>query len=193
MTSQRHRVFGRLPLMAGKMGAILLLAGCATSTEEVQITPDYGQQKTDPWAAAIIGDLDTLQRALEAGLSPDAREPNGSTPLILAAMFGQTDLVPFLIERKAQVNIQNNDGSTALIVAAFFGHPDIVTLLLESGAETDLRNNDGVTALEAVSGPWSEELTDIYEFFDAIFQMQLAIDRIREVRPEVHAILQAAG
>ena len=108
-------------------------------------------------------------------------------------MFGQTDLVPFLIERKAQVNIQNNDGSTALIVAAFFGHPDIVTLLLEAGAETDLRNNDGVTALEAVLGPWSEELTDIYEFFDAIFQMQLAIDRIREVRPEVHAILQAAG
>ena len=95
MTSQRHRVFGRLPLMAGKMGAILLLAGCATSTEEVQITPDYGQQNPDPWAAAITGDLDTLQRALEAGLSPDAREPNGSTPLILAAMFGQTDLVPF--------------------------------------------------------------------------------------------------
>ena len=39
MTSQRHRFFGRLPLMAGKMGVILLLAGCATSSEEVQITP----------------------------------------------------------------------------------------------------------------------------------------------------------
>ena len=153
----------------------------------------YGQKKADPWAAAITGDLNMLQRELEAGVSPDVREPNGSTPLILAAMFGQTDLVPFLIERKAQVNIQNNDGSTALIVAAVFGHPDIVTLLLEAGAETDLRNNDGMTALEAVSDPWSEELRGIYEFFDAIFQMQLDIDRIREIRPEVHAILQTAG
>ena len=53
MTSQRHRVFGRLPLMAGKIGAILLLTGCATSSKAVQITPGYGQQKTDPWAAAI--------------------------------------------------------------------------------------------------------------------------------------------
>jgi hypothetical protein len=50
-----------------------------------------------------------------------------------------------------------------------------------------------VTPLEAVSGPWSEELRGLYEFFDGIFQMQLDIDRIREVRPEVHAILQAAG
>ena len=71
--------------------------------------------------------------------------------------------------------------------------PEIVTLLLEAGAATDLRNNDGVTPLEAVSGPWSEELRGLYEFFDGIFQMQLDIDRIREVRPEVHAILQAAG
>ena len=63
----------------------------------------------------------------------------------------------------------------------------------EAGAATDLRNNDGVTPLEAVSGPWSEELRGLYEFFDGIFQMQLDIDRIREVRPEVHAILQAAG
>ena len=36
MTSERHRVFGRLPLT---MCAILLLAGCASNSEEVQITP----------------------------------------------------------------------------------------------------------------------------------------------------------
>lgn len=39
MMSERHRVFGRLPLMVGKMGAILPLAGCPTNSEEVQITP----------------------------------------------------------------------------------------------------------------------------------------------------------
>jgi hypothetical protein len=156
-------------------------------------TPSSAQNEPDPWMAAITGDLNTLQRALEAGVNPDVREPNGSTPLMLATMFGQTDLVPFLIERKAQLNIQNNDGASALFLAAFFGHPEIVTLLLEAGAATDLRNNDGVTPLEAVSGPWSEELRGLYEFFDGIFQMQLDIDRIREVRPEVHAILQAAG
>ena len=46
------------------------------------------QDAPDPWAAAIVGDLNAPQRTSEAGGSPDVREPNGSTPLILTAMFG---------------------------------------------------------------------------------------------------------
>ena len=62
MTSQRHRVFGRLPLMAGKMGVILLLAGCATSSEEVQIAPGL---KAFTGARIIDG---TGQVPIEAGV-----------------------------------------------------------------------------------------------------------------------------
>ena len=62
MTSQRHRVFGRLPLMVGKIGAILLLAGCATNSEDVQITPGL---KAFTGARIIDG---TGQVPIEAGV-----------------------------------------------------------------------------------------------------------------------------
>ena len=155
--------------------AVLVLGLMALSA------PTYAQK--DFWKQIPIGDLNTLQRALEAGVDLDVRSPEGTTPLILAAMYGQTDLVRFLIENEATLNIQNNDGSTALHVAPLFGHPEAVTLLLAGGAASDIWNNDGLTPLDIVSGPWSKELEGLYEFFDTIFQMGLDIDRIKEIPP----------
>ena len=167
--------------------AVIVLGPVALST------PIYAQHEADLWEAVARGDLNTLQRALESGLDSDVRESNGNTPLIVAAMFGQTDLVRLLIENKAALDVQNNDGATALFVAALFGHPDAVKLLLAAGAARETRNDDGLTALDIVSGPWSEELRGLYEFLDAVFQMELDIERIREIRSEVHAILRAAS
>ena len=155
-------------------------------------TPIYAQNEAELWEAIARGDLNTLQRALESGLDPDVREPNGATPLIVAAMFGHLDLVRLLVENNAALDVQNNDGTTALYVASLFGHPDAVKLLLKEGAARDTRNNDGVTALETVSGPWSDELRELYEFLGSIFQMELDIDRIRDVRPEIRTLLRAA-
>jgi hypothetical protein len=64
-------------------------------------------------------------------------------------------------------------------------------LLLAAGAARELRNNDGRTPLDLVSGPWSEELDGLYEFLGAVFQMDLDIERIRTIRPEVNALLRA--
>ena len=82
----------------------------------------------------MSGDLYTLRRALDAGVDPDAREPNGVTPLFVAAMFGQTDLVRVLMEQEAALGLQDNDGAAALHVASLFGHPWAVTALLAAGA-----------------------------------------------------------
>ena len=154
--------------------------------------PIYAQNDTDLWGRVARGDLNTLQRALEAGVDPDVLEPNGATPLIVAAMFAHTDLVRFLIQKEATLDAQNNDGATALHVASLFGHPQAVMLLLAGGAASDLRNNDGMTPLDLVSGPWSDELVGLYEFLGAVFQVDLDIERIRETRPEVNAILRTA-
>ena len=155
--------------------------------------PAYGQDEPDVWAAAVSGDLYTLRRALDAGVDPDAREPNGVTPLFVAAMFGQTDLVRVLMEQEAALGLQDNDGAAALHVASLFGHPRAVTALLAAGVAPDLRNNDGQTALALMADPWSAELDGLYEFLGVVFQMNLDIDRIRAVRPEVRTILQSAG
>ena len=115
-------------------------------------TPSHAQDR-DPWEAAARGDLATLQQALASGVDPDAREPNGASPLIVAAMFGHADLVRALIEHDADLDLRNNDGASALHVAALFGHPDSVALLLEAGAATDLPNNDDLTPLDMVLAP----------------------------------------
>tara|TARA_B100002003_G_C13934053_1_gene453648 strand:+ start:235 stop:771 length:537 start_codon:yes stop_codon:yes gene_type:complete len=153
--------------------------------------PIYAQREANLWEAVARGDLGRLHQALEAGVDPDVLEPNGATPLIVAAMFGQTELVRFLIDNEASLDIQNNDGATALHVASLFGHPQAVELLLAAGAARELRNNDGRTPLDLVSGPWSEELDGLYEFLGAVFQMDLDIERIRTIRPEVNALLRA--
>ena len=155
--------------------------------------PSYAQTEPDLWEAVARGDLDTLQRALAAGVDPDVREPNGATPLIVAAMLGHTDLVRLLIDEDAALDLYNNDGATALHVAALFAHPRAVKVLLASGAARDMRNNDGLTPLDLVSDPWNQELQGLYEYLGAVFQMELDVDRIREIRPEVDAILRAAS
>ena len=83
--------------------------------------------------------------------------------------------------------------ATALHVASLFGHPRAVTALLAAGVAPDLRNNDGQTALALMADPWSAELDGLYEFLGVVFQMNLDIDCIRAVRPEVRTILQSAG
>ena len=70
-------------------------------------TPIYAQNEAELWEAIARGDLNTLQRALESGLDPDVREPNGATPLIVAAMFGHLDLVRLLVENTAALDVQN--------------------------------------------------------------------------------------
>lgn len=48
---------------------------------------------------------------------------------------------------------------------------------------------DRQTPLDLVSGPWSAEWEGIYQFLGSLFQMDLDIDRIKTVHPDVRAIL----
>jgi hypothetical protein len=121
-------------------------------------TPSHAQDH-DPWEAAARGDLATLQQALASGVDPDAREPNGASPLTVAAMFGHADLVRVLIAHDADLN---------------------------------LRNNDGASALHMVLALWSIEVEGMYGFLDSIFQMNLDMERLKEKRPQVRSMLQAA-
>ncbi|MEE2965624.1 MAG: hypothetical protein VX427_15965 [Acidobacteriota bacterium] len=47
--------------------------------------------------------------------------------------------------------------------------------------------------LDLVADPLSADLDGLYEFLGVVFQMNLDIDRIRAVHPEVRTILQSAG
>jgi len=105
---------------------------------------------TGLWAAAYAGDVEAIERQLDAGADVNARHPvSGATPLIVAAVHGRVDAVRVLLDRGADVNARGDDKGTALISAAFVGRTEIVELLIERGAKINLRNKDESTALDA--------------------------------------------
>ena len=71
--------------------------------------------------------------------------------------------------------------------------PDVLDLLLDAGADREVQNNNGLTPRDLVSDPWSDELEGLYEFLGSVFQMELDIDRVWMVRPEVRDTLRAGA
>ena len=145
----------------------------------------------DIWTAAATGDTKAIMLQLATGTDINAKEPaGGSTPLIIAAITGQTEAAAFLIEEGADLNAKNNDGTTALHAAAFFGHPETVKLLLDNGANVNVRNTRSETAYDTVAAKWSPELAGVYKLVGGILQMELDLERIKEVRPEIADLLR---
>lgn len=86
---------------------------------------------------------------LQRGASPDVRDRDGNTPLILAATLGYTDGLRVLLARKPNVNAANNQGETALIKAVQARDITSARLLLDAGADPKLTDNiAGMSALD---------------------------------------------
>ena len=106
-------------------------------------------------AAAFIGDLPAMEKALADGADPNTKDPqSGSTVLSIAALMGHTKVVSLLLEHGADINAKSRDGGTALHAAAFLGRVETVELLLEKGADTTLQNNMGGTAIAGAELNW---------------------------------------
>jgi len=94
------------------------------------------------------GDLEGIRKSLEA--RPEllrARDPRGSTPLILAAYYDHLDLVRLLLERGTPVNEMDGSGNTALMGVCFKGYEKMARLLIGAGADVNARNGMGGTCL----------------------------------------------
>ena len=86
--------------------------------------------------AAGLGDLRTLQRLFDDGLSLTDGDYDRRTPMHLAAAEGQVDVVRFLLDRSIDPNARDRWGGTPLGDAEFGDHSNIVALLREHGAES---------------------------------------------------------
>jgi hypothetical protein len=104
-------------------------------------------------AAAGVGDLKTVQRLLDNGVSPNAVAPvsgdEGCSALEAAAGSGSTPVVQLLLDRGADVNAPSPWGATAMTGAAIGGYPDTVQLLISRGADVN-SDDDGTTPLAYV-------------------------------------------
>lgn len=93
------------------------------------------------------GNEQIVHLLLAAGVSVNAKDQRGWTPLMFAARDNRGALVRSLIAHGAQVNAKNNVGGTPLIMAAMNNHPVVVETLLASGARINETSKQGWTAL----------------------------------------------
>lgn len=102
----------------------------------------------------------TVELLLDSGADIEARNEDGSTPLIWASAYAQTEVVKVLIHRGAKLDVTDNDGNTPLIAAAcecalatMNSAYDTVKILLDMGCNVNARSKNGTTALmNAASG-----------------------------------------
>lgn len=108
----------------------------------------------DIWEATETGDVDTVQRHLNAGASPDQRNPSRSTLLHRAAWqcSKPLDVMNLLISYGANVNLANENGNTVLQNALMkHDDPALIKLLLDNGAEAVICNKEGMNTLEVAA------------------------------------------
>lgn len=150
--------------------------------------------RIDVFTAAAEGNVAELEKHIAAGTDLNAREQTvGSTPLIMAAVFGHTDAVKLLVEQGVDLDVKNNEGSTAVMTATFFGHPNTLKVLLEAGADPNIPGGTGATPLEAAAAPWGPEIEGIYQFLASALQMEIDMESIKSLRPEIAELLKKHG
>src|SRR5262245_23355180 len=81
------------------------------------------------------GNVDAVRQLLRNHAAIDVPQPDGSTPLLLAADHNHATIVDLLIRAGANVNAGNDYGATPLYAACANGNTAIVKMLLDPKAD----------------------------------------------------------
>lgn len=94
--------------------------------------------------------LNGIVRALiQAGISPNIKNSEEATPLMIAVKNDKAKIVEFLIKSRADINARNGYGTTPLMHAAEKGSQTMVDLLLKYHADPSLKDDFDNTASDA--------------------------------------------
>jgi predicted RNA-binding Zn-ribbon protein involved in translation (DUF1610 family) len=85
--------------------------------------------------AALKGDLDLLNNALDQRADTNAAIPDGTTALMIAVEKGYEECVETLIARGADINAKRTDGQTAVMLAERAGQFQVLRKLWKAGAK----------------------------------------------------------
>jgi len=72
---------------------------------------------------------------LDKGAKVDAPDPEGSTPLALAAKKGRSGMVHFLLQKGADPGAKDGQGRTPLDLAGDYSYPEIAGILGDAGSK----------------------------------------------------------
>lgn len=142
--------------------------------------------------AANQGDVDSLNRALDAGADVNVFDTTGESALMQAAAHGHIDIVQRLLQRGADLEFTNTihphrKGDTALLRAAYRGHSNVFMLLLQSGARADIKNQWGWTPVHMAAGG------DCIPCLEALLARKLPLDEPAHANRGETPFLMAAG
>ena len=104
----------------------------------VQLLTESGGRAQSLHVAALAGDVDQIKAILAKGASVNQRDPQGKTPLYIAAEQGKAGAVALLLDAKADTSMgvrRAQQDWTPLIAAAHEGHAEVVQLLLTKAAK----------------------------------------------------------
>ncbi len=115
---------------------LLITAGCQTP----------GVHELLPYRPT---DYEEIERRLEAGANPNARNHEGRTLLWRAALRGDERLVEILLKYGADParGLRVKDGETPMHIAADRGHDKIVRVFLDHGVDVNIQSRAGRTPL----------------------------------------------
>ncbi len=92
------------------------------------------------FAAIDEQEIGPAMKLLAAGVSVNARDRDGMTPLMHAALHGSIELTELLLNKGALINTTDNFGVTALMQGAWAGHVRVVEILMAQGADPNLQS-----------------------------------------------------
>lgn len=93
--------------------------------------------------AASRNDFDEVHYLLEQGVSPDATNEDGLTPLHQCCIDNNAEMLKLLLDYGAYVNAEDREKWTPLHAAATCGHLNLVRILINRGANLLAVNMDG--------------------------------------------------
>ena len=188
---------GRTPLMralsSGEEGFL-----CAQVLLEAGANPNV--QTTEDWTllhyVVFHGSCSpgAVGALLERGALPNARDPNGRTPLHAAMLSARGDTaytVRTLLANGADIDAQSQTGWTPL---ALCRDETIALQLLQAGARPDIPNHLGETILHFACQRWKAASDDVFQaVVDLLYNPTNVHSQDSEERTPLHWVCQQAS
>jgi ankyrin repeat protein len=133
------------------------------------LAAEQTDDEVDFFRAAQLDDVNRVAKTLLRGVSPNVRDPNGETGLIVAMRYESLKVARLLMDQPGiDLEAKAPNGNTALMMAAFRQNKTALLELLKRGAQV---NQKGWTALHYAAAAGSVEITrillDKYAYIDA--------------------------
>lgn len=174
-----------------------LLLVLAAAAAVLALAAEQTDDEVDFFRAVQLDGVSRVATALLRGVSPNARDPNGETGLIVAMRYESLKVAHLLMDQPGiDLEAKAPNGNTALMMAAFRQNKTAVLELLKRGAQV---NQKGWTALHYAAAAGSVEITrillDKYAYIDAETPsgMTPLMIAAREGQEEVVALLLEQG